>query len=140
MTVHEHRAGVGMTSHSYMEGRARRRHWWEPKPPLCPDMLFDRKGYRVEIRECGVPIDVVSVPDPFVRTAVVMHGWRVALAVLLGRWSIEVLVSADKATVERVLELNPDYLGAPGSERRKAWHAELNRRLATFGRDSEDPR
>lgn len=121
----------------YAESHGRRRRWWEPKMPVCPDMLFDRTGYRVEVRECGAPLSVDPIEDPFIHAEVVVCGWRAALAVLLGRYSVEVLVGADKATVETVLELNPEYLGAPESERRQAWNAQLNRALATFV--DEDP-
>ena len=61
-----------------------------------------------------------------------MRGWRSALAVLLGRHELRLMVNAEPALVERVLELNPDYKGARGSLRRQQFDAEIQAALVAF--------
>ncbi len=105
---------------------ARLPRWWEPQPQPVTDMLFDHKGYRVEVRENDRVLSVDAVSEPFACTVVLPQGWRAALAVLLGRYRLEVHVAADQETRERVRELDPEYLGAPGSARRRAWDGHVN--------------
>lgn len=82
---------------------------------------------------------MAPIPDPFARTTVTVC-WRDLLRSLLTRRSltVQVAVSADKRTIERVCEMDPDYLGGPDSPSRKAWNASLHDALAAVGRD-DDP-
>jgi len=72
-----------------------------------------------------------------VRQTVHVRGWRNALRVLFRRYSVTVTVGGDVERVEQVLELDSDYLGAPGSARRDRWDTELNARLRAFGGESD---
>lgn len=89
-------------------------------------------SYTIEYRENDRRLSVEPMPDPFVTATVHVRGWRNALKVLLRRYTVTAIVSADRETVERVFELNPDYLGARGSERREAWNAQLQHALERF--------
>lgn len=89
--------------------------------------------YTLEIRENGRPLDDRPMPDPFHTTMIRPRGWRVLRDVLLRRYEIVVRVGADRETVERVSELDPDYKGAPGSKRRAEWDAELEGALGRSG-------
>jgi hypothetical protein len=103
-----------------------------------PNVTEPQQRYSVAVWENGTILDRHPITDPFIRTTVRPRGWRVALMVLLGRYEVRVTVSADSETVERVLELDPDYLGAYGSNRRKAWDASLNEALASFANQLDD--
>lgn len=89
-------------------------------------------SFTVEIRENGKRVSLTNEVDPFIHTTIRVRGWRQALAILLRRYEAEVVVNADHATVEAVLELNPDYLGEPGSRRRARWDKELDAALHSF--------
>jgi hypothetical protein len=86
-------------------------------------------AYTITISERGHQITHDPMPDPFHTTRIRTRGWRNALAVLLHRYELEIHVSADRDRAEAVLELNPDYLGPPGSASRRAWNAQLDRAL-----------
>lgn len=88
-----------------------------------------RPAYTVEIRENGHRLSVERIVDPFVSASIKPRGWRAALDALLGRLEVEIIVGGDKDRVEAVMELDPDYLGPPGSESRTAWDAQINRAL-----------
>lgn len=91
--------------------------------------------YTVECRENGRRLSIEPIPDPFINTTIRPRGWRVALAVLRRRYSVTVVVGGDSATVERVLELDPDYIGPPGSKSREAWNAQLQGELRRFAEE-----
>lgn len=78
---------------------------------------------------------MAPISDPLVRT-VVSVGWRDVLRSLLTRrtLAVEVMVGADSDTATRLLELDPDYLGPPGSASRTAWETELRGRLSDHAR------
>lgn len=71
------------------------------------------------------------ISDPLVRTTVSV-GWCELLCSLLTRrtLTVEVMVGSDSDTATRLLELDPDYLGPPGSASRTAWDAALHGRLS----------
>lgn len=70
--------------------------------------------------------------DPFITTRVTI-GWRDRVKCLLRRrCEVTVSVGGDRDRVERVLELDPDYLGPPGSPSREAWNIELNAALHRY--------
>lgn len=70
--------------------------------------------------------------DPFHNTRVHI-AWRDLVRMLLrGHGEVTVSVSGDRDIVERVLELDPDYLGPPGSPSRTAWNAQLQGALHAF--------
>lgn len=100
--------------------------------------------YSVEVLENGRRLSARPIVDPFINTRVHPGGGllgrlMVALQVLRGTYEVEVIVRGDSAIVEQVLELDPDYLGAWGSERRRQWDANLNNALASFaGADDDD--
>lgn len=72
------------------------------------------------------------IEDPFVRQTVTV-GWPDLLRALLRRRLVVVVrVGGDRKTVERVMEMNPDFLGGMNSPSRKAWNASLNERLRSF--------
>jgi hypothetical protein len=74
------------------------------------------------------------IPDPLVRTTVTLS-WRDLLRGLLRRsLTVEVNVGADSNTATLLLELDPDYLGPPGSASRTAWDASLRTALTTFAK------
>lgn len=89
--------------------------------------------YTVETRENDQRIGLTEETDPFVHHTVYVRGWRNALGVLLRRHKITVVVGADRETIEAVNELNPDYLGAHGSERRRRWSKHLQEALRNVG-------
>jgi hypothetical protein len=86
-------------------------------------------AYTVEIREQGKRLSLDAIPDPFIRTTLRPRGWRAALALLRGRYELEVLVSSDPVTCNAVMELDPDYLGPAGSPSREAWNAHVQQAL-----------
>lgn len=92
--------------------------------------------YTLEIRERGRRLSHEPMPDPFHNTTIHPRGWRAALDVLLHRYTVTVIVGADAETVERVMELDPDYLGLPGSPSREAWNAQLHTSLENFAKDA----
>lgn len=66
------------------------------------------------------------IEDPFVRHTIHIS-WRDRLrSLFMRRFEVEVMVGGDRDIIEDVLELNSDYLGLGGSERRKAFHRDLN--------------
>jgi hypothetical protein len=99
-------------------------------------MSDKQQRYRVKVLENGRTRDDHAISDPFINTWVRPRGLRAALGVLMGRYEVEVQVHADPERVEQVLELDPDYVGAYGSERRKAWNAQLNAALGAFADSS----
>lgn len=88
--------------------------------------------FTVEVRECGKRLSLETLADPFIHTKVRPRGWRVALAVLRGRYEVLVHVSGDDEIVEDVMELNSDYLGTMQSTRRAEWDAAMERSLGDF--------
>jgi hypothetical protein len=74
-------------------------------------------------------LSLTPLRDPFIHTIIRPRGWRVAWAVLRGRYSVSVHVSGDKAAIEDVLELDSDYLGTMRSTRRQEWDAQLESAL-----------
>lgn len=88
--------------------------------------------YTVEVREGSERLALTQIVDPFINTTVRPKGLRSALRVLLGRYEASVHVNADAATVEAVMELNPDYLGPAGSKSRTEWNARLQTALENF--------
>lgn len=91
-------------------------------------------SYTITTRVDGhsVEDDPRPLDDPFVRHTIRPCGWRTALSVLFRRCEIDVIVGAHRDQVERVLELDPEYLGAPGSARRAEWNASLQSALSDF--------
>lgn len=81
--------------------------------------------YSIAIWENGGRLESKDMPDPFHTTTIRPRGLRAALAVLFGRYELQVMVNGSAETVERVLEINPDYKGVPGSERRALFDAEI---------------
>lgn len=77
-------------------------------------------------------LEAREIPDPFHTTFIYPRGVLTALRVLFGRIGFQVQVSANPETVERVMELSPDYLGPPGSPSRLRWQAELEGALHRF--------
>lgn len=73
--------------------------------------------------------------DPFVTGRLTTRfGWRDRLRILMGRpIVVEVSIDGSPETVEAVLELDDDYLGAYGSERRRAWNERVNAALRERG-------
>jgi hypothetical protein len=98
-----------------------------------------KDGYTVEVRENGKRLALTPIVDPFVNTFVHPKGLRAAVRVLFGRYEASVHVSADHATVEAVMELNPDYLGPPGSASRTAWNEQLHAALANLALPTSSP-
>lgn len=92
----------------------------------------ERASYTITTRENGALVSADEIVDPFVHHRVVPRGWRNALLVLRGRYELTVEIAADRELVERVLELNSDYLGPAGSPSREAWTAQLNNALRRF--------
>jgi hypothetical protein len=73
--------------------------------------------------------------DPFHYTKLTTKfGWRDRLRILVGRpVTVCVSVHATPAVVEGVLELDENYRGQPGSQRRREADAELHAALAAVG-------
>lgn len=94
--------------------------------------------YSVAVWENSALVNRRAIHDPFVHTTIRPRGLRVLLGVLLGRYEVRVVVNADTETVERVLELDPDYRGAYGSERRKAMDAQFEVALNSFANGPVD--
>lgn len=65
----------------------------------------DGDGYTVRVAECHRFLDWHVIPDPFITTTIRPSGWRPALAMLLGLYEIQVVVSADPQTMNRVIAL-----------------------------------
>jgi hypothetical protein len=109
-----------------------------------PDAQAQQEGrqrvarYSVTVFENHRRLDRRPIVDPFINTYVRPSGWRAALAVMLGRYEVEVQVRADKELTEQVLELDPEYLGEWGSERRKAWDARVQAAFASFAGEDDD--
>lgn len=61
------------------------------------------RDYTVETRENGRRIRLQRTEDPFIRTTITPRGWRVALAVLLRRYSVEVEVDGSRETIAHVM-------------------------------------
>lgn len=76
-----------------------------------------RPSYQVTTSLNSQSVRAQKVPDPFARTRVVV-GWRDVLrsAFHWRRLVVEVSVDADRETIERVLELDPNYVRLPGRE------------------------
>ena len=88
--------------------------------------------YRITTRENGCLVSVIPMADPFVNHCVRVRGWRNAVRVLFRRYELTVHIDADSDRVERVLELDPDHIGPPGSPSRRAWNAQLAGALNRF--------
>lgn len=99
--------------------------------------MSEQRAYTVEVREQGRRLSVEPIPDPFICTRVMPRGLRAAFAVLFRRYEVEVLVGGDRDRIERVLELNPDYIGPPGSPSREAWNTQLNQAFREVGDGDE---
>lgn len=95
-------------------------------------MTERRAPYRIEVRENGHVMDARAIVDPFIHTRIVPRGWRAAWNALWGRTEFTVVVDAEPEIIEQVLELDPDYLGAWGSERRRAWDRQMQNALQNF--------
>lgn len=68
------------------------------------------------------------IDDPFVSQTVHIH-WRDLVRHLLGLrrfLTVTVRVNGDRDVIEAVLELDANYLGLPGSQRRTAFNQEIN--------------
>lgn len=95
--------------------------------------------YTVSVFDNDGSVDFMRpMEDPFIHTTIaqkpglrsrVVTAWRA----LRGRLEYRIQVSADRETIERVMELNPDYIGPTGSPSRKAWDARLHESLAQIG-------
>ena len=93
--------------------------------------------YTVTTYERGKVLQALDVNDPFIHTTFRLKpGLRsrleAAWAALSGRFEYAVTVGARSDVVERVCELDPDYLGAIGSERRQRWDQHFQRGLGDF--------
>lgn len=88
--------------------------------------------YSLEVRENNRRLSMRTMPDPFHNTTVHPRGLRVALAVLLRRYSVSVHVGAPAQLVEDIMELDDNYTGVAGSKRRVEWDGQLNRALGDF--------
>lgn len=88
--------------------------------------------FTLEIRENGKRLSAERMPDPFHNTTIHPRGWRAALAVLLHRYKITVIVDGDRDIVEDVLELDDDYKGLPNSTRWQEWDQRVDRALGDF--------
>jgi hypothetical protein len=115
--------------------------------PLNPDLrvsiapTYDHQKtgdrFTVESRLNGQRLTYEPMPDPFVFHRVVV-GWRDLLRGLFRRRvEVEVIVGGDREIVEDVCELDSDYLGRPGSSRRREWDQHLDRRLREFAGSAE---
>lgn len=96
------------------------------------DRLKTGDRFTLEIRENDRRLSLATIPDPFHNTTIRPRGWRVALAVLLRRYKVTVIVGGDPEIVEDVTELDSDYLGRFGSSRRQEWDAQMNQSLGDF--------
>lgn len=93
--------------------------------------------YQLTTRECGRLVSETDEADPFVTHRVHVRGWRNALRVLFRHYEVEIRIGADRSLVERVLELDPDYLGPSGSPSRTAWNDQLANALHDFAEPEE---
>ncbi len=98
-----------------------------------PRPLTEPGAYTLATREMDRLISKTQECDPFIVHRIRPRGWRVVRDVLLRRYELTVTIDADRALVERVLELNPDYLGPPGSPSRNAWNMRLQAALVNLG-------
>lgn len=106
------------------------------RPSIPPTYDHRETGDRftVETRVEDRRVSLTPMPDPFMHHTVTI-GWRDLLRGLLRRrLRVSVVVSGDHDIVEDVLELNADYTGEMGSERRAEWNAELQNALEEFAR------
>lgn len=96
--------------------------------------------YTVSIAENNRTLSVQSMADPFHNTTIHPRGWKNALRLLFRRYKVNVVVSTyDPAYAEQVMELNPNYIGPPGSKSRERWNKELDASLHDFAdRISDD--
>ena len=105
------------------------------KPPYRPSYNVTTRINDHVIGEFMAPI-----PDPFARTTVTVSRRDLIRSLITRRTlTVEVLVNGDKRTVDRVLEMDPDYLGDSNSPSRKAWNAHLQESLASFGNAASRP-
>lgn len=90
-----------------------------------------RAPYVLTVRVDGKVEHTDQMVDPFLvsTTHVKRRAWW---RVLLHGLSVEISVNADPETVERVMELGPDYIGPPGSKSRGRWNKELDAALHDF--------
>jgi hypothetical protein len=102
---------------------------------MTTEAMSRRPTYEIRVWEQWRQITHHAIEDPFIRTEIRPRGWRNALAVLLGRYSVRVHVSGDRETEEAVMELDPEYLGGPGSASRRAWNQSLERALSAFAEE-----
>ncbi len=98
--------------------------------------MFDSREadlpYFLTTRVNGKAIDFYKpMADPFHNTTVTTRwGWRDRLRILFGKPTVvTVSVDATRAVVEAVSELDANYRGATGSERRRQADAEIDRAL-----------
>lgn len=81
----------------------------------------------------------VPSEDPFIRQTVRIH-WRDLLSHLLHfrRFlTVTVIVGADLDVMEAVLELDGNYLGPPGSKRRREFNEQLGKAMVQHVDDEE---
>jgi len=100
------------------------------------DSRVDGLQYWVTTFADDKPIGVCeSIDDPFVSQTVTTHfAWRDRLAILFGKeWVVRVNVGGTRKITEAVLELDDNYRGEPGSERRAECDAQLHQALKDFG-------
>lgn len=74
-------------------------------------------------------LDSRKIADPFIRTTIRPKGIVAAIAALFGWLEYQVWVDGDRTTIEKVMCLDDDYLGEPGSPRRTAWNDQVNAAL-----------
>ena len=107
----------------------------EPNQRVSISPTYDARQtgerFTVEVRERGRCLSREPTLDPFINTTIEPRGWRVALAILLRRYSVSVHVSGDPEIIEDVCELNADYLGRR-STRRAEWDEQLQSGLERF--------
>lgn len=97
-----------------------------------------RTPYEVEVRENDRRVSIERIVDPFIHTTIHPRGWRNAVRLLFRRLTFTVIVSGDSEIVERILELDDDYLGPPGSESRRKWDEQLQGALHRFAQGASD--
>ena len=75
----------------------------------------ESKNYMLEIDERigsqTEPVDRRELHDPFIRTKICPRGWRVALAILRGRYELRIRVDGTREAVRAVM--CSDYTPAP---------------------------
>lgn len=91
----------------------------------------DGKPYMVTTFLDDYMVSSVGIDDPFIHTRLKVGWYHLLLALLFRRrLDILVIVNADPATINYVLEANPDYLSPA---RRVLFNASMEDALGAFG-------